>query len=57
MEQYAEAWRLAGATAPAGAMKPVKPDCATALASVEVSVAATCDCATAATHAHFRMRL
>jgi len=41
------------ATTPAGAMKPVKPDCAAALASVQVNVAAMCDCASAETHGKY----
>lgn len=41
------------ATVPAGAAKPMKPDCATALPSVEVAVAAACDCATSPNHGKF----
>ena len=33
--------------------KPTKPDCSTALATVEAAVAATCDCAAAPNHGQF----
>ncbi len=44
---------LALAALPAGAMKPVKPDCASALPTVETNVAAACDCATAPNHGQY----
>ena len=39
-------------TTPAAAV-PEKPDCSASLAAVEAAVAASCDCATAATHGQF----
>jgi len=38
---------------PAAAAKPIKPDCAAALASVQAVVAGNCDCLTAATHGQY----
>jgi len=44
---------LALAALPAGATKPVKPDCAAALSAVVTNVAAACDCATASNHGQY----
>ena len=38
---------------PATAAKPVKPDCAAALASVQAVVAGNCDCVAAPTHGQY----
>jgi hypothetical protein len=40
-------------TMPAAAAKPMKPDCAAALASVQAVVAGNCDCAAATSHGQY----